>query len=187
MENNKTRNEEMLEKILLVRTIRGKLNNEFKRMFKEEKAMFLKALNMYEDELSLEIQKQNNNIDLMLEDGIDPKNKKVVVPIDENKPSFPELAEIGLTNSIQNKKRILKNIEFNLGNYLQQLPSNEAKMVLEVLKRYTELLQIEAARIANNEKHNSDIYENKQKDEYVPLSYQERFNSLYDTFKSSKK
>lgn len=152
-EKMKTRNEQMLEKILMIRKIKNNYD-AFKFPAKDENIIFLEALNDFENELKLEIAKQNNNIDLQIEDNIMPNNKKVTIPIETNKPIFLEY-KIDKPYSINQKKEILNNLVTILAN--KRL--DEIKIIYEALKRYAEILEIEQKRQENYAKNYPDIYQ----------------------------
>lgn len=168
-------NEKMLEEILILRKIKERLN-EFRHMSNNEKSTFLMAIESYEDYLSNYIQTNNNNIKLMKEDGIEPTNKEILVPIDEKRSNYENLRTYGMSISLLKRIVYLDDVLFSLPTYIMALniPQEEEKMIYKSLKNYAEELNMLKQERENNKRNNPDLYE--EKEEYVPLTQREMMN-----------
>lgn len=179
-------NEKMLEEILTIRKIKENLKN-FKFMPKNEMATFLKALENYENYLKQYIQRNNNNLDLYEDLDIEPTTTKVNVPIDPNNANYEELRTDALRLSLEEKIVYISNLYRSLPSYIMALgiPKEEEILIYKSLKDYANELNLEKKRNENNAKYNSDIY-TPSETSYVPLSNNERFNSVYDSYKKNE-
>ena len=180
-------NEKMLKEILTIRKIKENLEN-FKFMPKNEMATFFKSLEEYENYLKQYIQANNSNLELFEELDIEPTNKEVEVPYDPNNSKYEELRTLGLRLSLEEKVVYISNLYRSLPSYIMalEIPKEEEILIYKSLKAYANELSLQKKRNENNAKYNSDIYTPSDDNKYVPLSNDERFNSLYDSYKKNE-
>ena len=139
-------NNERLEVILKIRDIRNSLPNM--NLLKEEKEIIKLSLNLYEEELDVEIAKINNTNNELKEEGIDINENIIDIPIEENTSKYLEYANIYNLDIIN----IINNLLIKLDND-SELFKNNKQVVLKSLKNY--LLYIEQIDIIkkNSEKN----------------------------------
>lgn len=180
-------NKNELEKILLIRTIKSKLGKLKFIRSPEEKTIFLRALENYEDELKFDIQRKNNNIRLMQEDGIETTDEIIQIPLDENSSEYKDIRTYGISASPLVREKYLDNVSDSTSRNLDffDISPEEKDMIKSCLKKYRHELDILKQKRENNIRNNPDIYE--EKDEYVPLSQNELFLGIHNKLEKENK
>lgn len=178
--------EKMLEEILTLRKIKERIKT-FKVMGLNNKAVFLNAIESYENELKDMISIQNNNVKLLKEDGIENDGNIIEIPLDPNDVLYEEYRTHGNTISLLKKIVYLDNTYRSISSYIMALgiPREEEILIYKSIKRYAEELNLLKRQQENNANYNSDIY--SKTEEYVPLSNYQIFNELYEKSKKSNK
>ena len=139
-------NNERIEKILKVRKIRDNLDNN--NFTNEEKEVLKKSLNLYEEELDIEIAKLNNIFTELNDEGIS-KNEIINVPVDKNTSKYKEYANIynlDIKNIIDSLLEKINNID---------LYNEEKQIILLSLKNYFKSLEHLETLKHNNEHYDS--------------------------------
>ena len=140
-------NNELLERILKVREVRNNLdNNNFSN---EEKEVLKKSLNLYEEELDVEIAKMNNTSIELNEEGIISDKEIINVPIEENTSRYKEYYDIyklDIKNIINSLLEKINNID---------LLNDEKQIILLSLKNYFKSLEHLEILKQNNEHYDS--------------------------------
>ena len=152
-------NKERLNEILIIRELRRELGS-FKNS-NEEKALILKALNDYEARLQLDIRESINNKDILEGMNIESDIDIVSVPIDENRPNYPELY-IPETPDITKKNiNILEGLLINAD--LENISMDFKKVFLKSLKEYCRSLQELQLKRKSLEESIPELYQNSKK------------------------
>ena len=139
-------NKELLNMILKIRDIRTNLVNL--NLNDKEKEILRQSLNYYEDELNLDITRNNLNKYEFDEQEISNDIEIVDIPIEKNTTKYVEFAKVNSDELIP----LISNIS-NAVNTLG-LDINEVVIILKSLKEYSEYLkQMELTR-----KNNQDLY-----------------------------
>ncbi|MBQ8472804.1 MAG: hypothetical protein IJ501_04820 [Bacilli bacterium] len=190
------KNKDRLERIEVIREVRRKLGN-FRLMSNEEKAIALKALNDYEYNLTTDITRSINNIREFEEQGISHDIEVVDVPVEVNKPTYPEFATAGSYESLDENIIRLKDLLFHVPS--ENIPDDEKRVFLESLRDYCYDLQKLKYERDNNRKAYGDEYlsefdevqlspEVATKRPYTPkMTQQQRLDSLAETLSNSSK
>ena len=152
-------NKERLNEILIIRELRRELGS-FKNS-NEEKALILKALNDYEARLQLDIRESINNKDILEGMNIESDIDVVSVPIDENRPNYPELY-IPETPDITKKNiNILEGLLINAD--LENISMDFKKVFLKSLKEYCRSLQELQLKRKSLQESIPELYQNSKK------------------------
>lgn len=130
-------NKERLNEILIIRELRRELGS-FKNS-NEEKALILKALNDYEARLQLDIRESINNKDILESMNIESNIDVIQVPIDENRPNYPELYIPETPDIIKRNINIIEGLLINTD--IEEISMDSKKVYLKSLKEYCKNLQ----------------------------------------------
>ena len=150
------KNKDRLERIEVIREVRRKLGNfNFQN---EEKSIILKSLNDYENTLTIDITRSINNIKEFETLGISHDIEVINVPIDINKPTYPEFANLYINESLELSITRLGNL-INQISYLD-IFDDEKRVLLESLKEYSNYLRLLVQKRENNKKLYEDEFLN---------------------------
>lgn len=133
-ERENMKNSERVEELLLVRNVRKNLNELDMTVY--EKAMSLRALEDYEIKLLNDIEASHNNAKLMEELNFTHDIERVEVPIEYDRPTYPELLEVGLVDSYETKISTLNKL-------VEKLDTSSPSMVvlLKALREHCQILE----------------------------------------------
>ena len=140
-------NNEKIEKILKVRKIRDNLDNY--NLTNEEKEVLKKSLNLYEEEIDVEIAKLNNVNRELYEEGINENIDIVNVPTEKNTSKYKEYASIYKLDIVNIVNSLLEKIVNN------EILNDEKQVILLSLKNYLKSLEYLEILKQNNEHYDS--------------------------------
>lgn len=149
-------NKKMLENILKIREIRTNLKNL--NISDLEKEVLRRSLNFFEDELNLDIIRNNLNKEEYDSENIPNDIEIINVPVEENTNRYNEYANV-LDNYIIS---IINDITNSIDNL--NLDNNEIIIILKSLKEYSDYLK-NLILVKNNNKniYNEVINDNIKK------------------------
>lgn len=132
------KNKDRLERIEVIREVRRKLGNL--NLKDEEKALILKTLNDYEHSLTTDIARSINNIKEFETLGILHDIEIVEVPLEMDKPNYPELINLNLLDSLETRFLRLQKLLPKVSTL--EILDDERRVLLESLKDYSYELQL---------------------------------------------
>lgn len=137
-------NKESLEIILKIRKIRNNLDNL--NITLEEKEILRRTLNYYENELYLEIERNNNNIEEYKTYDVPNQEQEIKIPTDNSLNKYKEYSIIDNNNLLLNVENLINNIP------KLNLDEEDNIIILNCLKEYCLYLkQLEITKENNQE------------------------------------